>query len=59
MVYRNVETGMVEADPQPQIEDGLRDALAALKPFDADDVTLILLAISALYNLPLIRVGGT
>jgi hypothetical protein len=57
MVYRNVETGEVETDPQPQIEDGLRDALVILKPFDADDVTLILLAISALYDLPLTRKG--
>jgi hypothetical protein len=43
------------AETKPSIEEGLRDVLTALKPFDSDDTTRILLAAAALYDLPLVE----
>jgi hypothetical protein len=54
--YReNAEIEMEE--PAAKIEDGLRDVLAALKPFDGEEATRILLAVAALYDLPIMDLG--
>jgi hypothetical protein len=41
-------------EPEANIEDGLRDVLTALQPFDNGDTTRILLAVAALYDLPIV-----
>lgn len=50
-------------EPKVKIEDGLRDVLLALTPFDQEETTRILLAVAALYDLPIVDLnlggGGT
>lgn len=41
-------------EPASKIEDGLRDVLCLLQPFDEDQTTRILLAVAALYDLPIV-----
>lgn len=53
MNYR--EPAAENENVEPVLEDGLRDVLAVLKPFDDEDATSILAAAAALYNLPLKR----
>lgn len=47
-------------EPVVKIEDGLREVLMALKPFDEEETTRILLAVAALYDLPIVdlNLGG-
>lgn len=47
-------------EPAVKIEDGLREVLMALKPFDEEETTRILLAVAALYDLPIVdlNLGG-
>lgn len=50
-------------EPTAKIEDGLRDVLMALQPFNEEETTRILLAVAALYDLPIIdldlaKIGG-
>ena len=54
------EQADVGEEPGARIEDGLRDVLTALKPFDHDDMTRIVLAVAALYDLPIVdlNLGG-
>lgn len=52
MTYREPDAGN---ENEPTVEDGLRDVLAALKPFDEEATTAILAAAAALYDLPLRR----
>jgi len=48
--YRDKAT---QENTELSVEDGLRDVLITLKPFDAEDTARILLAVSALYGLGL------
>lgn len=48
-----------DGDEEPAIEDGLRDVLNALTPFNTDDTTRILLAVAALYDLPIKEEDGS
>lgn len=56
MTYR--EPDLEDGASLPSIEDGLRDVLAVLKPFNQEDTTSILAAVAALYDLPLERTEG-
>jgi len=40
------------SDDQPSIEEGLKNVLAVLEPYDHADTTRILSAVAALYDLP-------
>lgn len=51
------ESAEVE-EPIVTVEDGLRDVLEALGPFNEDDTTRILLAVAALYDLPIKEEDG-
>jgi|JI9StandDraft_2_1071091.scaffolds.fasta_scaffold16250_7 hypothetical protein len=44
-----------EEPKPPSVEDGLREVLMATRPFNEDDTTRILLAVAALYSLPIER----
>jgi hypothetical protein len=44
-----------ENNSTPTIEDGLRDVLGVLAPFNEEETTSILAAVAALYDLPLER----
>lgn len=45
-------------EEEPTVEDGLRDVPEALLPFNEDDTTRILLAVAALYDLPIKEEDG-
>lgn len=56
--YReNAEVPEVQ-EPGVKIEDGLRDVLLDLALFDNDEVTRILLAVAARYDLPVVKAAG-
>lgn len=57
MTYRDAATANENAEPI--LEDGLRDVLAVLKPFDNEEATSILAAVAALYGLPLTRTDSS
>lgn len=46
-----------DEEPKVKVEDGLRDVLTALAPFEQEETTRILLAVAALYDLPILNVG--
>lgn len=56
--YRTATSATTLTDETPydeKLENGLRDVLLALRPFDGDQTERIFLAIAALYRLDIVR----